>query len=171
MNLFARGVGGFVSDMANAKYGMRGRLWVQTITLILEGSLVVVFSKTKTLAGAIVVLIIFSIFVQATEGSTFGIVTYVNPAAMGSVSGFVGAGGNVGGVVFAFIFREYNYRPSFEYMGWIVMFSALFTVLISIPGHGALFHGRDAPEVSARRNNHPAEQRGAPSIVDQRDQA
>ena len=170
MNLFARGVGGFVSDMANAKYGMRGRLWVQTITLILEGSLVVVFSKTKTLAGAIVVLIIFSIFVQATEGSTFGIVTYVNPAAMGSISGFVGAGGNVGGVVFSFIFREYNYRPSFEYMGWIVMFSALFTVLISIPGHGALFHGRDAPEVSARRNNHPAEQRGAPSIVDQRDQ-
>ena len=42
MNLFARGVGGFLSDKANAKMGMRGRLWWQTICLIIEGIMVLV---------------------------------------------------------------------------------------------------------------------------------
>ena len=42
MNLFARGVGGFISDKANAKMGMRGRLWWQTICLVIEGAMVLV---------------------------------------------------------------------------------------------------------------------------------
>ena len=51
MNLFARGVGGFISDKGNAKMGMRGRLWVQTILLVVEGALVLVFANTNSLAG------------------------------------------------------------------------------------------------------------------------
>merc|ERR1712113_770477 len=40
MNLFARGLGGFCSDKLNAKMGMRGRLWTQTVLLACEGALV-----------------------------------------------------------------------------------------------------------------------------------
>ena len=106
MNLFARGLGGFLSDILNSKRGMRGRLWLQTLSLLTEGALVIVFSKTLTLGGAIAAMIAFSIFVQAAEGSTYGIVPYVNPSVTGSVSGIVGAGGNVGGVGFAIHFSE-----------------------------------------------------------------
>jgi hypothetical protein len=31
MNLFARGLGGFMSDNASARMGMRGRILIQTI--------------------------------------------------------------------------------------------------------------------------------------------
>merc|ERR1712151_1491142 len=79
MNLFARGLGGFLSDKANAKMGMRGRLWAQTICLACEGALVLVFANTPSLTGAIVVMVFFSLFVQAAEGSSYGIVPYVDP--------------------------------------------------------------------------------------------
>jgi NNP family nitrate/nitrite transporter-like MFS transporter len=68
LNLFARGLGGFVSDWSNAKWGMRGRLWAQTLMLLAEGGMVFVFCSTTTLGGALGSLIVFSLFVQAAEG-------------------------------------------------------------------------------------------------------
>jgi MFS transporter, NNP family, nitrate/nitrite transporter len=69
LNLFARGLGGFVSDWANVRWGMRGRLWAQTGMLLAEGAMVFVFSNSQSLPGALVSLVVFSIFVQATEGT------------------------------------------------------------------------------------------------------
>jgi nitrate/nitrite transporter NarK len=69
MNLFARGLGGYGSDLANHKWGMPGRLWAQTICLAIEGGFVLIFVNTKSLAGAILVMVIFSTFVQAAEGT------------------------------------------------------------------------------------------------------
>ena len=37
MNLFARGLGGFLSDISNAYRGMRGRLVWQFVCFLLEG--------------------------------------------------------------------------------------------------------------------------------------
>ena len=90
MNLFARGLGGGFSDWLNTKYGMRGRLWLGTILLILEGVMIITFAFTKTLAGAVVTMCIFSIFTQAAEGAIFGVVPYVSKLYSGAVSGFVG---------------------------------------------------------------------------------
>jgi MFS transporter, NNP family, nitrate/nitrite transporter len=70
LNLFARGLGGFVSDWANVRWGMRGRLWAQTGMLLAEGAMVFVFSNSRSLPGALVSLVVFSIFVQATEGTS-----------------------------------------------------------------------------------------------------
>lgn len=78
MNLFARGIGGFVSDLFNSKYGMRGRVMWQGVTLLLEGAAVVVFGFADTLPGSILALIFLSMMVQSAEGSTFGIVPYVD---------------------------------------------------------------------------------------------
>lgn len=77
MNLFARGIGGFTSDKLNSKMGMRGRLFWQSFCLLGEGAMVLLFSTTTHLGLSIFVMIIFSIFVQAAEGSTYGIVPYV----------------------------------------------------------------------------------------------
>jgi NNP family nitrate/nitrite transporter-like MFS transporter len=94
--------------------------------------------------GAVLVMIIFSVFVQAAEGSTYGIVPYVDPPATGSVSGIVGAGGNVGAVGFGMGFRELNDRDAFFIMGCTIMASAVTTVLININGHRGILFGKDA---------------------------
>jgi NNP family nitrate/nitrite transporter-like MFS transporter len=145
MNLFARGLGGYLSDKLNARMGMRGRILAQTIFLVAEGGMVFCFAATKSLAAAIVVMTIFSVFVQAAEGSTFGVVPYVNPAATGSVSGIVGAGGNIGAVGFGLGFRQLDYQPAFFLMGGVILLSALLSVFVSIKGHAGLVCGEDSP--------------------------
>ena len=45
MNIFARGLGGLFSDRLNVNKGMRGRLWLQSILLLCEGVLIVVFAN------------------------------------------------------------------------------------------------------------------------------
>jgi MFS transporter, NNP family, nitrate/nitrite transporter len=139
MNLFARGLGGFVSDHANARYGMRGRLCTNTVILGLEGVLIFVFSQSKTLAGGISSMVFFSLFVQAAEGSTFGIVPYVEKNWTGSVTGIVGAGGNVGAVAFSLLFREMGYQYAFRWMGISVIFAASLSGVIWIKGETPMF--------------------------------
>ncbi len=143
MNLFARGLGGVLSDSLNETMGMRGRILAQAMLLLLEGICVLVFAHTGTLAGAVIVLVLFSLFVQSAEGTSYGIVPYIKPRYTGSVSGIVGAGGNVGAVCFGLGFRNLDYVPAFNIMGWSVVASALLSVFISIKGHRGLLHGED----------------------------
>ena len=74
MNLFARGLGGYFSDLANAKLGMQGRIIVHTLYLLAEGAILVIFSRVDSIAHAIITLVLFSCCVQAAEGTTFAIV-------------------------------------------------------------------------------------------------
>jgi len=145
MNIFARGLGGFCSDKLNAKLGMRGRILVQMILLLLEGICIFMFAETESLWSAILLLTIFSIFVQAAEGSTYGIVPYVNPGASGAVSGIVGAGGPSGAVAFGFGFRQLtsNKKHPYYLMASLVIFSAFLSFLILIKGHRGLICGKD----------------------------
>jgi len=149
MNLFARGIGGYISDKVNAKMGMRGRLWWQAGLLVVEGILIFVFANSKSLAGAIVLMVVFSTVVQAAEGSTYGIVPYVNPAVTGSIAGVVGAGGNVGAVCFGLGFRQMDNMRAFYLMGGCVLGSGILTAFISIKGHASLLWGKDSDEAIA----------------------
>jgi MFS transporter, NNP family, nitrate/nitrite transporter len=72
MNIFARALGGLFSDRLNIKMGMRGRLWLQSILLLCEGVLIVVFALAQSLVGAVVTMCIFSVFTQAAEGAIYG---------------------------------------------------------------------------------------------------
>merc|ERR1719201_1526955 len=144
MNLFARGLGGFLSDKMNSKFSMRGRLWVQVILMALEGAMIIVFSRMESLATAIITMTIFSVFVQACEGSTYGIVPYVDPPNSGSISGIVGAGGNVGAVAFGFVFRQMaESKDAFEIMGAVVMGCSLLPFFIVIPDYKGLIWGTE----------------------------
>jgi NNP family nitrate/nitrite transporter-like MFS transporter len=150
MNLFARGLGGFASDKMNAKMGMRGRLIVQALTLTIEAIMVLIFARTKSLGLAIFILVIFSSMVQAAEGATYGIVPYVNPAATGSISGIVGAGGNSGAVAFGLCFRQLSkISTAFNIMGFSILGSAVLTFLISIKGHRSILGGEDTEAIKA----------------------
>jgi NNP family nitrate/nitrite transporter-like MFS transporter len=140
MNIFARGLGGFVSDKAMSKIGMKGRLLTQMMFLLLEGACIFIFSLMEDLWSAVLMLTIFSIFVQAAEGSTYGIVPYVDPAAPGAVSGIVGAGGPSGAVAFGFGFLFLSkIRDAYMLMASGVIVAGLLSLFINIKGHGGIF--------------------------------
>ena len=143
MNLFARGLGGVFSDGLNESFGMRGRIIVVTLLLLLQGILVLIFARTDSLAGAVIVLVMFSLFVQAAEGALYGIVPYVDPSNMGSVTGIVGAGGNAGAVFFGLMFRNLEYEQAFVIMGCTILASSFLSVFIHIEGHASLLSGVD----------------------------
>jgi NNP family nitrate/nitrite transporter-like MFS transporter len=124
-NLFARAFGGILSDRMNRNFGMRGRLMLQTVTLLCQGAATIAFAYADTLASAIPVMIVFSIFVNATEGAIFGVVPYVNPPITGYISGIVGSGGNVGGFCFGFAFHQLTYKNAFTVMGAVSMMASV----------------------------------------------
>eukprot|EP00980_Cylindrotheca_fusiformis_P009510 scaffold2077_cov119-Cylindrotheca_fusiformis.AAC.13 len=154
MNIFARALGGVVSDRLNHRLGMRGRLWLQTIFLICEGVLIVVFSFSQTLAGAITTMCIFSIFTQAAEGAIYGVVPYISKLYTGAVAGFVGSGGNVGSVLYGFFFRSFEYDTAFLVMGCIVIASSSLSLFIDIPCHAGLIWGEDNHAVIQARERY-----------------
>jgi MFS transporter, NNP family, nitrate/nitrite transporter len=154
MNVFARALGGIVSDRLNMNMGLRGRLWLQTILLILEGVMIIVFANARSLAGSVATMCIFSVFTQSAEGAIFGVVPYVSKLYTGSVAGFVGSGGNVGSVVYGFGFRHLPYRTAFIMMGTIVIASSTLSCLIHIPCHAGLFTGEDNHAVIQARERY-----------------
>jgi len=46
-----------------------------------------------------------AMFMDASNGANFAVVPHVFPHASGVLSGYVGASGNLGGVIFAILFR------------------------------------------------------------------
>ena len=105
MNLFARTLGGAFGDRAGRLFGLKGRTMFLGGALLLEGIALITFSQMAVLPLAIVSMLVFSLFVQMSEGATYSIVPFVNKRALGAVAGIVGAGGNVGAVGAGFLFR------------------------------------------------------------------
>ncbi|WP_417388287.1 MFS transporter [Gimesia sp.] len=105
MNIFARTLGGIFADRFGQKWGLSGRVKWLFIAVFCEGIALMVFSQMNVLAMAIPSLIIFSLFVQMSEGATYSVVPFINKKALGAVSGIVGAGGNAGAVTAGFLFK------------------------------------------------------------------
>ncbi|WP_242427312.1 MFS transporter [Flammeovirga pacifica] len=101
MNLFARSMGGYLGDRFSKTGGLQGRVRWLVIVMVIEGGALLLFSQMNVLPLAIATMILFSLFVQMAEGATFSVVPFINKKALGSVSGIVGAGGNVGAVMYA----------------------------------------------------------------------
>ncbi len=105
MNLFARTLGGASGDLFGSKWGLRGRVTWLFFALFCEGIALMFFSQMTALTVAMPALVVFSLFVQMSEGATFSVVPFVNKKALGAVAGIVGAGGNAGAVAAGFLFK------------------------------------------------------------------
>ncbi|MGK2860488.1 MAG: MFS transporter [Chitinophagaceae bacterium] len=123
MNIFARALGGIVSDKVGNKFGMRGKGLLLAGVLLLEGIGLIIFAQTGTLGMAIVSMLGFALFLKMANGATYGIVPFINEKNVGLISGIVGAGGNVGGMLFGFLFKSSSitYVEAFGYIGMIVI--------------------------------------------------
>ncbi len=106
MNIFARTLGGIFGDKFGQRWGLSGRVKWLFIALFCEGLALMVFSQMRVLAMAIPAMIVFSLFVQMSEGATYSVVPFINKRALGSVAGIVGAGGNAGAVAAGFLFKS-----------------------------------------------------------------
>ena len=96
---------------------------------------------SSTAGTCVFLLCIFSVFVQMAEGATFSIVPNVSRAALGIVSGIVGAGGNLGSVVTqATFFTAASTRTDagFEHMGYAIIGASLLCALLYFPRDGGL---------------------------------
>jgi len=106
MNIFARTLGGFFGDKFGKLRGLQGRVLFLALILALEGIMLLTFSSITTLTFGIIFLIAFSLTVQMAEGATFSVVPFINKKALGSISGIVGAGGNVGAFLAAMLLKS-----------------------------------------------------------------
>ncbi|MFQ5734825.1 MAG: MFS transporter [Planctomycetaceae bacterium] len=106
MNIFARTLGGVFGDRFGKLWGLSGRVKWLFVALFCEGLALMVFSQTATIPLIIGSLLVFSLFVQMSEGATYSVVPFINKRALGAVAGIVGAGGNAGAVASMFLFKK-----------------------------------------------------------------
>ena len=106
MNIFARAVGGIAGDWAGSRWGLRGRSLLLGVTIFAEGLAMAGFSRMTVLGPATAAFLVFGVLVCMACGVTYAVVPLIQPRAIGSVSGIVGAGGNFGAVVAAMLFKS-----------------------------------------------------------------
>ncbi len=102
---------------------MRGKGLLLAGVLLLEGIGLIIFAQAGSLGMAIVSMLGFALFLKMANGATYGIVPFINEKNVGLISGIVGAGGNVGGMLFGFLFKSSSitYVEAFGYIGMIVI--------------------------------------------------
>ncbi|RPD51882.1 NarK family nitrate/nitrite MFS transporter [Paracnuella aquatica] len=132
MNIFARALGGIVSDKIGLRYGMRGKSLLLAAMLLLEGFGIILFAQAGNFTLAILSMLSFALFLKMANGATYGIVPFVNEKNVGLVSGIVGAGGNLGGMLFGFLFKmeSISYVQAFGYIGISVVVVAALVLTI-----------------------------------------
>jgi MFS transporter, NNP family, nitrate/nitrite transporter len=133
MNIFARALGGIFADKVGAKYGMRGKGILLASMLAIEGIGIVLFASSGNLTMAIMSMLTFAMFLKMANGATFAIVPFVNPKAVGIISGVVGAGGNIGGMLMGFLFKskDISYGQAFMYIGIVVAIMGFVLYLVN----------------------------------------
>jgi MFS transporter, NNP family, nitrate/nitrite transporter len=75
------------------------------ILLLLEGIGLIWFAKSGNIGMAIFMMFFFGLSLKMANGATYSLVPFVSPMAVGSVAGIVGAGGNIGAMLIAFMFK------------------------------------------------------------------
>lgn len=114
VNLFARPVGGWLSDrMGNRR---------KTMLIYMAGISIGLFTMAAInskwpLVLAIAVTILASIFIQGAEGATFAIIPNVKKRITGQISGMAGAYGNVGSAVYLLIYTYVTATQFFIILG------------------------------------------------------
>mmetsp|Transcript_31590 Transcript_31590/g.76569 ORF Transcript_31590/g.76569 Transcript_31590/m.76569 type:complete len:1004 (-) Transcript_31590:607-3618(-) len=153
--LYARAVGGVLSDKIGDKYSIEGRLWVHFFCMIAQGTVNVWFARTDTISQSVALMILLSILIQMSTGFLFGIIPYVDSANTSSVAGIVGGGGNAGAIILGFLFMYHDYPQAMEYMAYFSIATAFLTPLIVIRGYKGMIFGKNNLDDASRRQYSP----------------
>lgn len=110
LNVVFRPAGGLFGDLV---YQYTDKVWSKKLLITFLGvsmgafQLAIGLSNPSTEAAMFGLIAGLAFFLEASNGANFALVPHVHPFANGIVSGIVGGFGNLGGIVFAIIFR-YN---------------------------------------------------------------
>ncbi|KAK5663412.1 hypothetical protein OQA88_3841 [Cercophora sp. LCS_1] len=124
LNFITRPLGGMISDLL---YNFCGKnLWLKKAWIItcgvITGVLLIIIGRLNphdqsTMFGLVALM---AIFLEAGNGANFSLVPHVHPFANGILSGLTGAGGNLGGVIFAIIFRFMDGGSNYAKGFWVI---------------------------------------------------
>lgn len=103
--LFARALGGLLSDRVAQRKGLDGRTLLLCLLIIGEGIGLLFFAQASTAALAVLAMIGFGLFTHMACGATYALVPFIDRDALGGVAGIIGAGGNVGAVAAGFLMK------------------------------------------------------------------
>lgn len=140
LNIFARALGGIVSDKVGKKYGFNGKVSLLAVLLLLEGIGIMLFANSGGLVMAIMMMFFFGLCLKMANGATYSIVPFINPKAVGSVAGIVGAGGNVGAMLIGFLFKSMPYSTAFLYLGGGVFATGVIVMAVRLMSKKAKFN-------------------------------
>lgn len=157
MNLFARALGGIVSDRCNRRWGLLGRTRLLGFTVCAEGLAMILFSQMRRLPLAIGSMMLTGLFVKMSNGANYAVVPFVNKRALGAVAGIVGAGGNLGAVLAGFLFKtpKLMYPQALLILGVIIAASSCLAWTLNFSPAGEAVGG-GAIEAGPSRESIPA---------------
>ena len=125
--LFARALGGWVSDKAAMRGTLNSRVTLLFILMIGEGVGLLWFASADSVAFAVIAMLVFGLFTHMACGATYALVPFVDKRALGGVAGIIGAGGNVGAVAAGFLMKGTggNVQQTLSILGVLVAASAV----------------------------------------------
>ncbi|WP_374528888.1 MFS transporter [Acinetobacter sp.] len=129
--LFARALGGIISDKVATKKGLDGRTKVLFGMILMEGLFLILFSQMNTAMYAILSMTVFALFTHMACGATYALVPFIDRDALGGVAGIIGAGGNVGAVAAGFLLKGVlDIQTCLMVLGGLVVIAASFVLMI-----------------------------------------
>ena len=126
-NVVTRPLGGYVSDLlyesnmsaTTRSTSLRGKKAFLVILLGLQGVayFLLSFIPNLSIKSVLVLSTLLAIASEVGNGAVYSLVPHIHPGRNGYVSGFVGAGGNVGGVIFSLLYRFMSFTSAFWVIG------------------------------------------------------
>lgn len=137
--LFARALGGYISDKIAITKGLDGRTIILFVLILLEGAGLLIFSSMQTPMLAIIAMTFFGLFTHMACGATYALVPFIDRNSLGGVAGIIGAGGNVGAVAAGFLLKGMvDIQTALHVIGILVMISSVCVIVIRFsPEHKA----------------------------------
>jgi NNP family nitrate/nitrite transporter-like MFS transporter len=129
--LFARAVGGILSDRLAKLRGLDARTLLLFVLMLGEGLGLLWFSRSGTTSAAIVSMITFGLFTHMACGATYALVPFIDRKSLGGVAGIIGAGGNVGAVLAGFLYKNVSsLEHCFALLGGFVTVTSVCAILV-----------------------------------------
>ncbi len=129
--LFARALGGWVSDKIARGRGLDGRTTLLFALIVGEGLFLMAWAHSDSLVVAVAMMLVFGMFTHMACGATYSLVPFIDRKALGGVAGIIGAGGNVGAVAANFLMKgTASIQQGLFILGAIVTVSAVCAIAV-----------------------------------------
>ncbi|AZG16667.1 MULTISPECIES: MFS transporter [Cupriavidus] len=129
--LFARALGGYLSDRVARRRGLDARSIVLFVFILGEGLGLLAFAHASGVVTAVAAMLVFGLFTHMACGATYALVPFIDRKALGGVAGIIGAGGNVGAVAAGFLMKGLgDLQLTLTYLGVAATLAALCAIAV-----------------------------------------